>query len=118
MDGNPYSRMIAVIRDEGGGDASSTPGAGPCRMMLGTVTQQTPLKVAVAGITQPSSALRIDARLTRGAKWTASIRGGDIDTDRAELELSESVLNTGDRVLLLTSDEQVFYVLSKVVGAT
>lgn len=118
MDGNPYSRMIAVIRDEGGGNASTPPGVGPCRMRLGTVTQQTPLKIAVAGITQPSSALRLDARLCKGAKWTASIKGGDVDADRAELELSEPVLKAGDQVLLLTSDDQVFYVLARVVSAT
>lgn len=58
------------------------------RMYLGTVARGTPLEVILGGIRLPKEALRVGAGLSLAEK---------------------------DSVLLLTEDDQVFYVVMKVV---
>lgn len=74
-DGNPYARFVALAR---GVSADSMPagdseqagtGAAPARMRLGEVISKEPLKVKVAGLNQPTEALKINERLVKGAKW-------------------------------------------------
>ncbi len=157
-DGNPYARFVALAR---GVSADSMPagdseqagtGAAPARMRLGEVISKEPLKVKVAGLNQPTEALKINERLVKGAKWktkttspNSDIRdftgpisgpvqgvhgigslieftGGDVhipDTtiDEATVEQLELDLEVGDTVLLLTEDDQVFYIIMKVVDA-
>ena len=183
--GNPYARMVAVMRGEsvehsasrsgaqGAQAAGETDqaglGAGPVKMRLGKVAQRKPLEIIVAGVRQPTEALRINERLTKGAKWktkiTASVDvlddparrpsatffgptgvygpvngtvvcGGlgcsapqltsidngtlhvdDVIVDQTEHEQLEIDLEVGDQVLVLTEDDQVFYIIMKVVGA-
>lgn len=160
MNRSIYSRMISVMRGEGsevtpGGETSQAGlGAAPCRMRLGIVTQQVPLKIKVAGIEQPTQALRINERLVKGAKWKArltsldskyngltgslsgpvacagglgspklsTVTGGTLHStetsmEQTVLEQLEIDLQAGDQVLLLTEDDQVFYILMKVVQA-
>lgn len=160
MDRSIYSRMISVMRREGsevtpGGETSQAGlGAAPCRMRLGIVTQQVPLKIKVAGIEQPTQALRINERLIKGAKWKArltspdstynglngslsgpvecagglgspqlsTVTGGTLHStetsmEQTVLEQLEIDLQTGDQVLLLTEDDQIFFILMKVVQA-
>lgn len=169
-DGNPYARMVSVMRDEAGEPG----GAGPVKMRLGTVAQRAPLELIVAGVSQPAEALKINERLTKGAKWKTRITspsggivrlsgpsgslgtisgsasgemtcdgegctpelsyisGGPLNIsdalieqaalketefDQAEQEQLELDLEKGDTVLLLTEDDQVFYILMKVVSA-
>ena len=158
--GDPYSRMAAILRSEA---AEVTPtgetsmaglGARPAKMRLGTVTQREPLKIRVMGIEQPTEALRINERLTRGAKWKTKVTSakgsydglsgklsGDVSCsggqgspqlgevsggklrstntviDEAEMEQLEVDLEVDDQVLLLTEDDQIFYILMKVVKA-
>jgi hypothetical protein len=164
MDGNPYARMVAVIRGE---TSEKTPtgetdhaglGASPCKMRLGKVIQQVPLKLKVAGIEQPTEVLKINERLVKGAKWKVKITsedsdykaltgnlegpvtcggegcaarlgavtGGQLHSDdtrigseekKAVTEQLEIDLEVGDQVLLLTEDDQIFYILMKVVDA-
>lgn len=178
-DGNPYARMVAVIRGEsvehsasrsGAQDAQAAGetdqtglGAGPVKMRLGRVTSRKPLKVKVAGIEQPAEALRINERLTKGAKWKTkitapvdvlddparrpsatffgptgvygpvtgpvspsgtltAINNGSLNVDnviidQTEHEQLEIDLEVGDRVLMLTEDDQMFYIIMKVVDA-
>lgn len=158
--GNPYARMIAVIRSEGAEQtaAGETPragmGASPVKMRLGSVTQRAPLKITVAGVEQPTEALRINERLTKGAKWKEKItsqdsefralsgqlegpvscsgghgspqlgavtggklRSEDTVIDQATVEQLEIDLEVGDQVLLLTEDDQIFFIVMKVVKA-
>ena len=186
--GNPYARMVAVIRGESvehsasrsGAQGSQTAGEtgqtglgmGPVKMRLGRVTSRVPLKIKVAGIEQPAEALKINERLTKGAKWKAKITapvdvlddparrpsaisfgppgfpgvygpvngtvacGGvgcsapkltsidngtlyvdDVIIDQTEHEQLEIDLEVDDQVLMLTEDDQVFYILRKVVDA-
>ena len=166
MDGNPYARMLAVMREEGGESAAGGEtraaglGAAPCKMRLGKVTQRKPLKINVMGVEQPTQVLRINERLTDGAKWKVTIKSPDSDYKdlngqlegsvecpggqgspelgqvtggrlhsgdtvigkdspgaEAQVEQTEVDLEVWDQVLLLTEDDQVFYILMKVVDA-
>lgn len=111
-DGNPYARIVSVMQT---GAAERTE---PVKMYLGAVTQREPLEVIVAGTRQPAEALRINERLTKGAKWKTKIDAPvDVMIDQAEQEQLEIDLDAGDSVLLLTGDDQVFYIIMKVVDA-
>lgn len=181
--GNPYARMVSVIRGEAGEHSASRSGlsgdraagetnqaglgAGPVKMRLGTVVQRKPLEITVAGVPMPAEVFKINERLTKGAKWKTKITapvdvledparrpsatffghtgvygpvdgtvscGGhgvpklthinsgtlnvdDVIIDQAEHEQLEIDLEEGDTVLLLTEDDQMFYILMKVVDA-
>lgn len=158
MDGDPYASLAALTlgqRTETGESVDSTQaglGALQVRMRLGRVESTVPLTVNVAGLIQPPSALRVNERLVKGAKWktkttspNSDIRdftgpisgpvqgvhgigalieftGGEVhipDTtiDEATVEQLELDLEVGDEVLLLTSDDQIFYIIMKVVKA-
>lgn len=146
MDGNPYNRLIGLIRAESaemtdtGETAAAGIGASPAKLRIGKVTQKVPLKISVADIEQPTKVLRINERLVKGAKWTAKIKSSNCDfaalsgelneteisgqlhssdtaIDEATVEQMEIDLEVGDEVLLLTTDDQAFFVLMKVVNA-
>lgn len=141
-DGNPYARMAALMHDEAG----QTSTARSAILRLGTVVQQKPLEVTTAGVRLPVEALRINERLAKGAKWKtkltapvdvlddparlpagaftrvkdvmgSTVYNDEVSIDQAEQEQLEIDLETGDTVLLLTEDDQVFYILMKVVDA-
>lgn len=74
MDGSPYAALVGLMRTQGaedseGGSAYAGMGAVTARMRLGRVLTTVPLSVRVAGVVQPASALRINERLVKGAKW-------------------------------------------------
>lgn len=158
MDGDPYARFVALGRNvsadamPAGDSEQAGTGAAPARMRLGEVISREPLKVKVAGLTQPTQVLKINERLVKGAKWKAKttspnsdikdftgpisgpvstphglgalieFTGGEVhipDTtiDEATVEQLELDLEVGDTVLLLTEDDQVFYIIMKVVDA-
>lgn len=158
MDGNPYARIVSLIQGSAGRETPegeySGLGAVPVRMRLGKVTQRVPLKVAVAGIEQPTEALRVNERLVKDAKWTVKLKSprsdyrdlsgklagpvdcsggqgapklgtvtggqlhsGDTLIDEGEVTQLEIDLEVEDKVLLLTEDDQIFYILCKVVQA-
>lgn len=84
MNGNPYSEILGVFRDQVKGEAQTL------RLRQGVVKHTRPLSVSVAGATLPASSFRVNA---------------------------DSLLSAGDTVLLLTEDDQIFYILMKVVNA-
>lgn len=97
MDGNPYSRMIELIRKEASapdvrpdGPSQAALGAAAARLRLGTVSRTGPLQVTVAGVPMPASVLRVSPQLE---------------------------LTAGDSVLMLTENDQIFYIVMKVVSA-
>ena len=157
-DGDPYARFLAIgqaqASDAGrAGDSQQAGlGAAPARMRLGEVITAAPLTVRVAGIPQPTKALRINERLTKGAKWktkttspnsdyngltgpisgpvntphgtgalieftAGEVHSADTTIDEAVVEQLEIDLEPGDEVLLLTEDDQIFYIVMKVVDA-
>lgn len=140
-DGDPYARFLAIGQEQASdagraGDSQQAGlGAAPARMRLGEVITAAPLTVRVAGILQPTKALRINERLTKGAKWktkttspnsdyrklsgavTGQVHSADTVIDEAKVEQLEIDLEPGDEVLLLTEDDQVFFIVMKVVKA-
>ena len=160
MEGNPYSRIVSVMRGETGEQttvgetAAAGLGAVPAKMRMGTVSQRVPLKITVAGIELPTGALRINERLTKGAKQLVKVTSSNSDyrdlsgslsgpiscsssygspelgavtagklhsadtvIDKATVAQLEIDLDVGDQVLMLTEDDQIFYILMKVVDA-
>ena len=141
MDGNPYASFVALMQRQGeeygptGDSQQAGLGAVSARMRLGTVLTTAPLTVRVAGLTQPAAALRINERLVKGAKWktktispdsdysllsgavTGQIHSDDTVIDEAVVEQLKLDLEPGDEVLLLTEDDQVFFIIMKVVPA-
>ena len=158
VDGNPYAALAALTwgqgREDGEGGASAQAGLGAVsvRLRLGRVVTAAPLTVQVAGTVQPPSALKLNERLVRGARWRVrltspsgdfsglngpvsgpvttphgagslmELTGGTLHStgvamDEAEAEQLELDLAAGDEVLLLTQDDQVFYIVMKAVNA-
>lgn len=120
MEGNPYLRMLAAFRHTDPGIQESEAagfGARPARMRLGEVTQRKPLKVCVAGIEQPTEVLWINERLTEGATWREDISSPTVAIPEADILQLEIDLDVGDQVLMLTEDDQIFFILARVVKA-
>ena len=113
MDGNPYSRLVAAMREIPGRSQGGT----GLHIRLGTVQSCTPLVVRTAGIDLPASALKINERLTAGSKTKQKIVTATSVLDNAEVTQLSLDLEEGDRVLLLTEDDQMFYIVMKVVSA-
>lgn len=80
MDGNPYTRFVALSR---GTASDENPAGDSAQAGLGEVVTAAPLTVRVTGIVQPTSALRINERLVKGAEWEADI--ADLGGDFSEL---------------------------------
>lgn len=143
MKENPYSAMLGVIRQ-----ATEPSGpAGPVHSLLGKVLSTDPLRVDVAGTPQEAERFYVSMRLLKGWKEsldlecsevsgrfaltascpcpdggghngsTATMENGTV-TARCAATLAETVLKQGDLVLLLSEDNQVFYLIDKVVHMT
>lgn len=67
-------------------------GAEPIRIRLGTVVKLSPFIVRVGGLELPSSEFRMDKRLS-------------------------GALKAGSRLLLLTEDDQIYYIICEVINA-
>lgn len=160
MEGDPYARWVELTRGQSsdagpaGDSAQAGLGAAPARLRLGRVVSAVPLTVRVAGIVQPTQALRINERLVKGAKWNTKttspdsqyngltgpiygpvttphgmstgaleqltdgqVHSPDTTIGQATVEQLSLDLEEGDEVLLLTEDDQVFYIVMKVVDA-
>lgn len=143
MKENPYSAMLSVMRQ-----AAEPPGpAGPIHLLLGTVLSADPLRVDVAGTPQEAERFYVSMRLLKGWKESLDLEcseasgrfsltascpcpdGGGHNGSAATMEngtvtarcaatLAETVLKQGDLVLLLSEDNQVFYLIDKVVRMT
>lgn len=103
MDGNAYIRILETVHRD-------TPGAG-IRLHRGVVCQSMPLRVSVAGLDLPADIIYINAALVK------SSTSDGVETD-VIAERASPALELGDQVLLITEDDQIFYVLCKVVRAT
>lgn len=130
MDG--YDRIYETMRKAGGEEAR----AGRLRLRLGTVTAVSPLSVEVAGTEQEAERFYISCRLLAGHTENIKLTGGaggftansgshgvSVDPGTVRLTqlvqtLEEPALQAGDQVLLLTDDDQTFYLIDKVVRAT
>ena len=126
MDG--YARIYETMRKAGGEGAR----AGRLRLRLGTVTAVSPLSVEVAGTERFYISCRLLAGHTENIKLTGGAGGftansgshgvsvdpGTVRLTQLVQTLEEPALQAGDQVLLLTDDDQTFYLIDKVVRAT
>lgn len=123
-----YSGMIGLFAEAGRDKAQ----AGALQLFLGTVTQVSPLIVSIAGTTQRAEDGRIWCNTamteTRQISAAASLSGGsgtmklgDDPQTVSEVQisgtlvssLSPAALAVGDTLVLLTQDQQIFYILCK-----
>lgn len=106
-----YSKIYNMMR--------SAPGDGragaPIHIRLGKVLSASPLKVDVAGTTQEAGRFYIAKRLLDGHTAKVDIRWENMTIDRATVIRAGPGLAAGDLVLLLTEDDQTFYLMDKVV---
>ena len=136
MKGDPFSGLYNLMRTAGQEDAPT----GAALLRRGTVRTVSPLTIDVAGTTQEADRFYICDRLTAGHAENLTVSGdrvsGALDVsaafvpgDRASMTIFDGaaafkavatqdgpVLQAGDEVLLLTADDQTFYILDKVVS--
>lgn len=131
MEQDPYAKFVDLGRQMSAEptfdlrETSANMEGSAVRLREGIVDTVIPLSVKVAGLKQPANALRVNERLTKGAKWRGKIDSKQADfrsstsnvVADAEFEQLELDLEAGDRVLLLTCDDQTFYIVMKVVDA-
>lgn len=136
---DPYSEMIGLMREAGGPKGP----VGPAHLRLGTVVSADPLAVDVAGTPQEAARFYISHRLVKehqellrldcadvAEQYSLSVScpisahggspassSGTLYTPRCVATQAEPVLKPGDEVLLLTEDDQTFYLMDKVVKA-
>jgi len=140
MKEDPYSALCSLMRAAG---QPSGP-VGPAHLRLGRVLSSTPLTVDVAGTVQEANRFYISHRLMQDHQELlrlectevnssfslfascplsghpgspASTSGGTLTTPHCLAMQAEPVLKTGDQVLLLTEDDQTFFLIDKVVKA-
>ena len=104
--GKLYQAMQAISRD-------GQPGP-PVWMRLGTVLSALPLKVDVGGTPQEAGKFYIVSRLLDGHSEQVTVSGPEY-AGNATVTQRGPVLACGDLVLLLTDDDQTFYLIDKVV---
>lgn len=94
---------------------------GPVSFALGEVTAGTQegLRVRSGGNELTAENIHINETLLAGycPQLSGTIQNGtySIHVDREELTREQFALKAGDRVVLLTQDEQVYYLICKVV---
>lgn len=127
-----FERIYEAMRKAGGEAARE----GAVRIRRGKVLTPLPLSVDVGGTTQEAARFYLCSRLTQGHAETLSLKGGAggffanggthaVSLDAGSFTLTgttaaqaEPALKAGDEVLLLTDDDQTFYLIDKVVRAT
>ena len=135
MKEDPFSGLYKTMREAG---QEAIP-SGNARLLHGTVLSVAPLKIDVAGTMQEaerfyisdrlvsghaekvtvsgsavSGALDISASCPNGSHSSMTISGGTVALNAVATQ-DGPVLKAGDEVLLLTADDQIFYILDKVV---
>lgn len=136
---DPYSGLVSLMQEAGRPQGP----VGPAHLRLGTVLSADPLKVDVAGTIQEAGRFYISHRLVK-EHWellrldctgvseqfsltascpisahpgSAASSSGSLATPHCVATQAEPVLKPGDEVLLLTEDDQIFFVIDKVVRA-
>lgn len=105
MEGDPFAAIAQIIENLGGN-------TGRLIMRRGTIITVTPLTIDVGGITASGSELRINAAMLEH-KETVVPTG--VEPPSFEASVTPK-LSKGDTVITLTEDDQVFYILCKVVS--
>lgn len=126
MKNESITELLHLVRTQGGQDAET----GALHLIIGKVLTASPLTVDVGGTTQeaarfylcdrlrqghtekvtPTGMLSVTASCASGSHSSASVTGGTLTVQTAA-----PVLQKDDEVLLLTSDDQLFILVDKVV---
>lgn len=114
MEDNPYSKFVSLFQ----------PSDNRLSLFRGKVIKIVPLTIDAAGITLSGNELMVNAELLERDISISDI-SGSISTDSSELTITDGEveakcmpnISAGDTVLLLTLDQQLFYVLCKVVSS-
>lgn len=84
----------------------------------GKVLSVSPLQVDIGGIVAEGEKLWVnDALLLESLEAEITLPSKDISEKDGTIKRKKPYLQTGDRVLLLSDDDDVFYLLCKVVTA-
>lgn len=105
MEGNPYSKLANMF----GGEK-----VGALILRRGSVRTVQPLSIDVGGITANSNELMINSAMLTHEEQVVPI-GAEPPSFTAKVTPK---LSAGDSVILLTEDDQTFYVVCKVVKST
>ena len=113
MEDNPYSKFVSILK----------PSDNSLSLFHGKVIKTAPLTIDAAGITLSGNELMVNATLLKHDIYISDV-SGSLSTDSSELTITDGELEAkcmpsllaGDTVLLLTLDQQLFYVLCKVVS--
>ena len=103
MNENPYSQIVSLLRQEMPGQF----------LRIGTVSGTSPLSVSVGGIQAGGAQLYCNPLLLSEEMPADITISGQKSTGSIRLTRP---LKPGDRVILF-SEDQVFYILCKVLGA-
>ncbi len=130
MKENPYSAMLGVMRQA----AEPSGPAGPVHPLLGKVLSADPLKVDVAGTPQEADRFYVSARLLKGWKETLDLECSDISGRFAltascpcpdggghsgsAATMADGTMTARCAATLASEDDQVFYLIDKVVRMT
>lgn len=113
MEDNPYSKFINLLK----------PKENSLELFQGKVIKVSPLTIDAAGITLSRNELMVNTMILKHDVSISDI-SGFLNTDSSELTITDGELgakcslnlSVGDTVLLVTLDQQLFYVLCKVVS--
>lgn len=111
MDVNPYSRFADMIKNPKR-ETSSEKKSGALLMRRGTVLTVSPLVIDVEGIAVSGNELMINAALMPHSE---SFSPTGLEPPNFEATVTPK-FEAGDTVLLLTEDDQLFYVICKAVS--
>lgn len=108
MKGNPYGNLAAAF---------ALPESG-VRLRFGRVTGISPLAVEVGGLTITGETLYINPELLERAQEADFSFPGfhEESTSQTGTVTLKKPLEAGDRVLLYSDDDQVFYILCRMVS--
>lgn len=114
MEDNPYAVLVNILKQSNDSQLA---------LYQGKVIKISPLTIDAAGITLSGNELMVSSTLLQqnismtnvSGDLTAQLTNLNISTGRLSAKLTPD-LRVGDTVLLLTMDQQLFYVLCKVVS--
>ncbi len=131
MEGNPYQKMLDIMKNEAKSIQKTW-------LRVGEVVKVDPLTIRIAETEQSGNHLWINEQIQNEHKETVSFVGtgsltGQLNGNRTTFSMDEEIpderirvqgenvlkncLRVGDKVLTLSEDDQIFYVLCKVVRA-
>lgn len=126
MNTDPYAAFVEAMRQSGAEEAQKH----ALHMILATVLTVNPISIDVGGTTQEASRIYISSHLMPGYTETVTASGSlqisascpmgshsgmSVNGGTLTLKQTQPILKVGDQVIVLTDDDQIFILFSKVV---